>query len=512
MIKFSKIKTIISIIICVIFGIASCILNQYNVSGNMLDLSINELAIRLSLYFCVATCVGAFLCIFINMQIFFVTYIPALMLIFGKTVASNLNSASLDSKNVVVFLIFTIIFIYFTIQEYVLNNKALKIDRLSEYKSKEARRELSKKQVYVSKGKNGEMYQVIKGKNRYYFRCIGSFLLGTKDELYITNFDNIDEKIVEENDFVIEKCEISKIKASIWPMRRNANCGNLIFELSNLCVKKFFFIDVYESKNLSEFFDNDVEIKDCMYDNKDIEEISNDEKRKPIIKNLNLLLFNICILASIILPFAFLFNSTYLGNILFFIAFILTLSPYIIYIFFKKYITLREAHQYEYINYSYLYMPIRFSCLTVLYFVYILLNIGNFIFTDFTIFAVISIIVIIILSIAILLKDTRRKYFACLIIFCLLIFVPSSVVKFNSAIPHNIEKLNCEVINKTIKQNDKDESKDIYQIHYVYNGNEHINQIKKENYDNINIGDYVIIEQHNGALGIEYLVLILEEE
>lgn len=359
----------------------------------------------------------------------------------------------------------------------------------------------------------GTLFQMIKTDDAYYFHNVGSILKGIDDSKFLSDFDNLDGVINNnKKDFKIAKIDISTMQAKLNFIPQQLEFGTLIIKLKDGKTKRLGFANLIEKDDITQFFDNNIEIieKDSYKEitEENTKELTNDEKIKLNKVNLFIMLFSV--ISSFIFTFYIFFNNQYTNAILSTICVILTISSFAIYIILNKYLRLdtNRFNSNDVVNgkISYVLTFFFFPILMALKCSLNLIFVVSYDYVNLIIFSVVLLVLLLALFLIFTKEYKVKKGAIALAVIVLLALCPSCVAKINSGLDFTPpQEIACVVVEKPTHTDNND--KITYYLTIKYNDRDIKTEVEKEKYDITNIGDNVVVLRYNGLLGIEKVLL-----
>lgn len=529
MFKFEKKKTLIGLLGFIVSVGLIVLFACLSPTGNIAELPLTEVIFRILALLFLSSAIGFLVLIFSDIKGFFLIFgLFAVMTLFRVL----LEFTSKSSPSLTLFLISLVGIALLDIaayNEYKTNNVAINGSSVLSSKERKEQEEIDKEidilikedealkkdigyvenSIIVGSQGAGTLFQVIKMDKGLLFHWVGNILKGIDEAKVIKDFTNVERNKDSKKDYILEYGEIDKISATIKNNYQIMDYGNLKITLKNGKNKRFGLINLFEEKELKQFFDNKIDIinKTSSIGKKEQKVDKNDINK---MNKLNRIFFILSIISSIVFGVYFMFYNRIAHAILTTLCIAICLVPFVLYIVFPKYISIKEKHRYESsvqngkinIIHNALIFPVLFALIS-------LIDGYMFIYYDFVKLLIYSLILFII-CISILLIFTKEykkaKSALVLIIFVFLFLSPSIVHKVNTAYDFSSpKKLACQIVEKPTWTDNNNEI--TYYLTINYKDKNIKTEVSKEVYEKYSVGENIEVARMKGLLGIERLIL-----
>ena len=530
MFKFSKKKTCIGLLGIIISICLVALFGCLSPSGNITELNVFGVIFRILSLLFVASAIGFIFYIFSDIKGFllvfglFVVFIIFRVLIEFTSKSSPIITLFIISLIGIVFLVATSYNQYKSNNFAINGNKALSNKEMKEQEKfyneinalikedDEFKNSIGylKNSIIIVTQYVGTMYQVIKINDGFLFHYIGNILKGIDQSKVIKDFINIEQDIVNKKDYILKFVEIDKITANIKSNYNIMDYGNLKVTLKNGKNKKYLLINLFEENELKIFFGDKINVIKQVknIEANEVQEICDEEKLK--MNKLNKFFFIFSIISSVIFGIYFCFYNKIAQAILTFLCIIICIIPFVIYILFPKYISLKDKSSYGLnvqngklnIIQNVLIFPTLFALISI---------IDGYLFAYYNVIKLLIysvILFVVFTSVILIFSKEYRKEKSALFVIILVCFIlsPAIVHKIDFAYDFSpSQEIYCEITDNPTWTNNNNEI--TYYLTFKYDNKDIKTEVSKEIYENYNIGDKILVLKKQGALGIEKLII-----
>lgn len=352
----------------------------------------------------------------------------------------------------------------------------------------------------------GAIYQLINGKNTFYFKRVGGEMKGIYPENLVTDFFDESRFSTDKKDFTILKSDITEISIN---QKHSANCpfaqsGKIVIRCNS---KKWRFVIMNEIniEQIKRFFNCAVsaEIKMPAKLKEQREEVVNDSdaEKLPMLKNVNKLLSFVSWAAAAIFWFALSWLPSFSYTIMSVICIKIPIIALILYFKYNGVVSISDTNRGKnyYQNRVSVLTPLLIPTLTLM-----LRAILDFNIVDYKMLIILSITfaAVIIIAFFVFSKEykVRKSAIAVIVIFAL-IYAGSLCLHINNLKYENPTYISANVYDKYVDEGSK--SPTTYHLNVTLsNGKKMDLQVTKQDYDNISKGATVNVAERIGLLGI----------
>ena len=529
MFKFSKKKTLIGLLGFIVSTGLIVLFAYLAPSGNITELAVSGVIFRILSLLFLSSAVGFLAYIFSDIKGFFLIFgLFAVMTLF-RVLIEFTSKTNPSMSLFIISLAGIVLLVVASYNQYKSNNFAINgesvLSRKEKIEQEEINNELNilnkedeefkrsigyiENSIIIGTQSAGTLFQLIKMNDGFLFHHVGNILKGVDESKVIKDFSNIEINKDNKKDYTLKFEEVDKITASIKNNYHIMDYGNLKITLKNGKSKRYGLINLFEEKELKLFFNNNIEISNKV-DNIDSNENIINNKDKDKMNKLNKFFFIFSIISSIIFGVYFMFLNNIAQAILTTLCIIICLIPFVLYIIFPKYISIKEKPRYDSniqkgklnIIQNALVFPILFVLIS-------LIDGYVFVYYDFVkllIYSAILFIIFISILLACNKEYKKEKSALVVIIFVCLFLSPAIVHKVNTSYDFSSsQEIYCQIIDKPTWTNNNDET--TYYLTFNYKDKSIKAEVSKEAYEKYNIEDNIVVIKKQGLLGIEKLIL-----
>lgn len=520
MFNFTKKKTIIGIAGLILSIMMAVVLGGFDGEGGIEQLTAEQTVIR---FFCVsgiALALGFLMLILFDWKMFLVGFGSVEVMI-----AVQFITAVNVSTGFIIFplLIAGVLLFFFTAEyrncKYRINgatsarqqrNEQRQIEELEKLTAEDE--ELKRSIGYPEKSiiltsQMGSVFQVINRECEYYFHYVGTILARINWSNLITDFDYT-ERYANKKDFVLNKQEITDLKAALREIPQFMDFGTLKIKLNGKKAKSFGFINAMTEEELKTFFGDNLSVNKKGRTEK-IDDAEPDDKGRQILNRLNLTRYIFSVIASVFFVVYTFFNSEKTDFAFTVLAGLICLAPFVFYLVFQDYLSIRDVGKYSKIESGKLEFVFNIILFPMIFALKCLLTSQSVANYQLWKLALYSLIPLAVLSVVFFLFCKEYKKFkSCILVFlmAMLAFCPSFIYKANFAIDlKQPEEIACKVVEMPTHTDNNGNV--TYYFVFEYGDKTIKTEVDEFTYAGMVVGGEVTVQRYNGAFGINTVYL-----
>ncbi len=515
--NFTRKKLFIGLSGFIVSAILFAIFASLSPTGNITELPLSGVFFRILSLLFLPTAISFIFYIFSNKKGFFIIlslFLTIVIIMILVEFTSNSNPSIALSLITLVGIALIVIPSYTTYKsiKISLNGSQLQNDKINAmiYDDGEFKKSIGyiQNSIIVSTQGTGSLFQVIKTNKSFIFHHIGNSLSGIDKSKIIKNFSNIDINKDNKKDYILTQENIDKISAVLKDNNQIINYGNITISLKNGKNKRYVLINSIGENDLTNFFDNNITIINKTHDIQNIEYSSNHKK---ILNKLNKFFCIYSTISSVIFGLYFILYANKIANVIFTtLCIIICLIPFVSYIKYPKYITLKESNFYNpgiqngklNISQNTLIFPLLFALIALI------ISPVMYMYYDAIKLIIYSAIlfVVFIATMLIFTKEYKKEKSTLFVIIMIgLILCPTIIHTVDTSYDYSTpQQIACEIIETTTWTNNNDEI--TYYLIVNYQNKNIKTEVSQKTYEKYNAGDNITVIKKQGLFGIEKLI------
>lgn len=521
MFNFTKKKTIIGIIGCILSICLAILLINLSPTGHIKELPFPGVLLRLLSILFIASSVGFLALIFTNVKGYLYIFGIFVIMPSFKVLTDLTSTTSPHVALYIISLVGIIALIVSSYKQYKNNTLAINEENVSSNKKIDEQEifedaldindtnAFNKNFIIIGTHVAGTLFQVIKADDSFFFHHVGNILTGIDQSKIISDFSDIESCKDNKKDYVICFKDIDVINARIKNNPSLMDFGSLHINLKNGKTKKYGLINLFEEHELKSFFNNNITItRKSKNASERKKHITNKDKDK--LNFLNKFFFIFSIISSVIFGIYFVYYNKIAHAILTTLCIIICLTPFILYIKYPNYLSIKDTSRDELyfqdrkinIIQNVFIFPVVlciiciFECEIFSYYNYSMLLIYSVI--------LLTIFILIMLTIT---KEYKKEKSAMITIIFIGLFLCFSITHMvNTAYDFSSPQvISCQITDNPTWTNNNDET--TYYLTFKYKDENIKTEVKKETYETYKVGDNIAVIKQQGLLNIESLIL-----